>query len=89
MCETTAREVTTAGIDAVMKEKLRTLTANELFETALKLSLENRELHARCEAQEAEIRWSRANDDRAYLRGRIEGLEFAARCNGVGGGEVQ
>lgn len=87
MCEATAREVTTADTE-LTKEKLRALTANELFETALKLSLENQELHVRCEAQEAEIRWSRANDDRAYMRGRIEGLEFAARCNGVSGGEV-
>ena len=87
MCEATAREVTTADI-GVIKEKLRALTAEELFETALKLSLENQELHARCEAQEAEIRWSKANDDRAFLRGRIEGLEFSIRCNGVSGGEV-
>ena len=30
----------------------------------------------------------RDSEERAYMRGRIEGLEFSIRCNGVSGNEV-
>ena len=56
-----------------------------------KLRLENEELKARLAACDEELRRARrANEDRerAYMRGRIDGLEFSIRCNGICGDEV-
>lgn len=52
------------------------------------LRRENDELFARCNAYEEQLRAAREDAERAYMRGRIDGLEFAIRCNGVSGNEV-
>ena len=52
------------------------------------LRRENNELFARCNVYEEQLRAAREDDEKAYMRGRIEGLEFSIRCNGVSGNEV-
>lgn len=54
-----------------------------------KLRMENKELVARCNAYEEQLRAAREDAEKAYMRGRIDGLEFAIRCNGVSGNEVK
>lgn len=49
---------------------------------------ENDELFARCNVYEEQLRAAREDAEKAYMRGRIDGLEFAIRCNGVSGNEV-
>lgn len=53
-----------------------------------KLLLDNQELHARCECLEANLKKLHENTELAYLNGKIEGLMFSIRCNGVSGTEV-
>lgn len=50
---------------------------------------ENDELMARLNVYEEQLRAARENAEKAYMRGRIDGLEFAIRCNGVSGNEVK
>lgn len=52
------------------------------------LSTENEDLRAKCRAYEEQIQRCRESEERAYMRGRIDGLEFAIRCNGISGKEV-
>ncbi len=49
-----------------------------------------KELTARCEALEREIKNLDVDHRKseAYLKGRVDGLEFSIRCNGVSGAEV-
>ena len=54
-----------------------------------KLTDENSELKARCEAYEKRIREMKDCSEHSYLRGRIDGLEFSIRCNGVSGDVVR
>ena len=54
-----------------------------------KLRKENEELKARLQAYEEDLRIAQRNEERAYMRGRIDGLEFSIRCNGVSGDEVK
>lgn len=54
-----------------------------------KLREENKELKAICADYKAQLDRLRDLEERAYMRGRIEGLEFSIRCNGVSGGEVK
>ena len=53
------------------------------------LRRENDELFARCNVYEEQLRAAREDAEKAYMRGRIEGLEFAIRCNGISGDEVK
>ena len=53
-----------------IKENLRELTANELFNTALKLSMENQELQAKIAYQDRELREAAGDHERAYLNGK-------------------
>ena len=53
------------------------------------LRRENDELFARCNVYEEQLRAAREDAEKAYMRGRIDGLEFAIRCNGVSGNEVK
>ena len=62
---------------------------HERFEIIKKLTDENSELKARCEAYEKRIREMKDCSERSYLRGRIDGLEFSIRCNGVSGDVVR
>ena len=52
------------------------------------LRRENDELFARCNVYEEQLRAAREDAEKAYMRGRIAGLEFSIRCNGVSGNEV-
>lgn len=58
-----------------------------------KLQKENEELKARCAVSEEKLMHLNTEIDnireRAYMRGRIDGLEFSIRCNGVSGDEVK
>ena len=57
-----------------------------------KLQKENEELKARCAVSEEKLIHLNTEIDnireRAYMRGKIDGLEFSIRCNGVSGDEV-
>lgn len=55
---------------------------------AEKQKQELEELRARCAAYEEKLRHVAEIEERAYMRGRIAGLEFSIRCNGVSGDEV-
>lgn len=52
------------------------------------LLMENKELTARCNAYEEQLRAAREESEKAYMHGRIDGLEFAIRYNGSSGKEV-
>lgn len=54
-----------------------------------KLRAENKDLLARCAAYEEKLRRTAEDNERAYMKGRIDGLEFSIRCNGVSGDEVR
>ena len=54
-----------------------------------KLREENKELMERCAAYEEKFRHAAEDNERAYMRGKIDGLEFSIRCNGVSGDEVK
>ena len=62
---------------------------HDQFEVIKKLTDENSELKARCEAYEKRIRQMEDCSERSYMRGRIDGLEFSIRCNGVSGDSVK
>ena len=61
------------------------ITAEQFEVIAEKLRTENRELQARGEEYKRRIRELEKNNEESYLRGRIDGLEFSIRCNGVSG----
>ena len=71
------------------RKKLETMTQNELFELALKLMLENRELQCLRDDLEQRVQAERTRRERERLIGVIEGLKFSIRCNGVSGGDNQ
>ena len=52
------------------------------------LRRENDELFARCNVYEEQLRAACEDAEKAYMHGRIDGLEFSIRCNGVSGNEV-
>lgn len=72
-----------------IKEKLQALPTEELLNVAVKLNMENQELQARCEYQERELKNMASDRERAYLNGKIDGLMFSIRCNGVSGAETR
>ena len=49
---------------------------------------ENDELMARLNVYEEQLRAAREDAEKAYMRGRIDGLEFAIRYNGSYGKEA-
>ena len=61
------------------------ITAEQFEVIAEKLRNENRELQARGEEYKRRIRELEKSNEESYLRGRIDGLEFSIRCNGVSG----
>lgn len=65
------------------------ITAEQLEVTVGQLRAENRELLARCEEYKRRIRELEKSNEVNYLRGRIDGLEFSIRCNGVSGDVVR
>lgn len=74
-----------------IREKLAALPVDELIDTAVKLSLENKDLQENCEGLKYELRRSKADADarEAFLKGQTEGLKYSIRCNGVSGGEIK
>ena len=77
----------TAGSYEGQIERLKTENEKLLQENE-KLLQENQELHARCNCLETDLKNVHKDIDRAYLNGKIEGLMFSIRCNGVSGAEV-
>jgi len=65
------------------------ITAEQFEVIAEKLRTENRELQARGEEYKRRIRELEKSNEESYLRGRIDGLEFSIRCNGVSGDVVR
>lgn len=53
-----------------------------------KLEQENRKLKEEIAAMRNALDRERYLGEKEYLRGRVDGLEYAARCNGVSGGEL-
>jgi len=66
MCEVECKCNADDRLESI-KESLRELTANELFNTALKLSMENQELQAKIAYQDRELREAAGDRERAYL----------------------
>lgn len=75
-----------------MKVPTMTIGETEQDNELEKLQKENEELKARCAVSEEKLMRLNTEIDnireRAYMRGRIDGLEFSIRCNGVSGDEV-
>ena len=65
------------------------ITAEQFEVIAEKLRTENRELQARGEEYKRRIRELEKSNEESYLRGRLDGLEFSTRCNGVSGDVVR
>ena len=65
------------------------ITAEQFEVITEKLRTENRELQARGEEYKRRIRELEKSNEESYLRGRIDGLEFSLRCNGVSGASVK
>ena len=65
------------------------ITAEQFEVITEKLRTENRELQARGEEYKRRIRELEKSKEESYLRGRIDGLEFSIRCNGVSGDSVK
>lgn len=59
-----------------------------LAEECAKLEQENRKLKEEIAAMRTALDRERYLGEKEYLRGRVDGLEYAARCNGVSGGEL-
>lgn len=55
--------------------------------TALKAKL--REMDAMVESLNKKCMFLESESERNYMRGRIDGLEFSIRCNGVSGDTVK
>jgi len=89
MCDTTCKSETPINSHAIIEEKLRSLTTEELIAHALKICLENQELLARCEYQERRLKEMEFDREKAYLNGKVDGLMFSIRCNGVSGAETR
>ena len=54
-----------------------------------KLRKENEELKERCHDYDLRVERLTRQAEHNYMRGRIDGLEFSIRCNGISGGEVK
>ncbi|MBE6005601.1 MAG: hypothetical protein E7238_00255 [Sarcina sp.] len=54
-----------------------------------KLREENEALKEKCHSYELKIEHLSMQAEHAYMRGKIDGLEFSIRCNGVSGDEVK
>ena len=54
-----------------------------------KLQKENKELKERCHDYDLQVERLTRQAEHDYMRGRIDGLEFSIRCNGVSGDEVK
>ena len=66
-----------------------TIGETEQDNELMNLRKENEELKARCADYKDKLRNVCDIEERAYMRGKIDGLEFSIRCNGVSGDEVK
>lgn len=55
----------------------------------MKLREENEALKEKCHEYDLQIERLTRQTEHAYMRGKIDGLEFSIRCNGVSGDEVK
>lgn len=72
-----------------MKVPTMTIGETEQDNELEKLRKENEELKARCADYDLQVERLTRQAEHNYLRGRIDGLEFSIRCNGVSGDEVK
>lgn len=76
-----------------MNTPTMTIGQTEQDNELMNLRKENEELKARCAVSEEKLMRLNTEIDnireRAYMRGKIDGLEFSIRCNGVSGDEVK
>lgn len=66
-----------------------TIGETEQDNELMKLRKENEELKARCADYDLQVERLTRQAEHNYMRGRIDGLEFSIRCNGVSGDEVK
>ena len=66
-----------------------TIGETEQDNELMKLRKENEELKARCADYDLQIERLTRQAEHNYMRGKIDGLEFSIRCNGVSGDEVK
>lgn len=72
-----------------MKVPTMTIGETEQDNELEKLRKENEELKARCADYDLQVERLTRQAEHNYMRGRIDGLEFSIRCNGVSGDEVK
>ena len=72
-----------------MKVPTMTIGETEQDNELEKLRKENEELKARCADYDLQVERLGRQAEHNYMRGRIDGLEFSIRCNGVSGDEVK
>ncbi len=66
-----------------------TIGETEQDNELMNLRKENEELKARCADYDLQVERLTRQAEHNYMRGRIDGLEFSIRCNGVSGDEVK
>ena len=66
-----------------------TIGETEQDNELMNLRKENEELKARCADYDLQIERLTRQAEHNYMRGKIDGLEFSIRCNGVSGDEVK
>lgn len=66
-----------------------TIGETEQDNELMKLRKENEELKEKIHDNELKIERLSMQAEHNYMRGRIDGLEFSIRCNGVSGDEVK
>lgn len=72
-----------------MKVPTMTIGETEQDNELINLRKENEELKARCADYDLQVKRLTIQAEHNYMRGRIDGLEFSIRCNGVSGDEVK
>lgn len=72
-----------------MKVPTMTIGETEQDNELEKLRKENEELKARCADYDLQVERLTRQAEHNYMRGKIDGLEFSIRCNGVSGDEVK
>ena len=72
-----------------MKVPTMTIGETEQDNELEKLRKENEELKARCADYDLQVERLTRQAEHNYMRGRIDGLEFSIRCNGISGDEVK
>ena len=66
-----------------------TIGETEQDNELVKLRKENEALKEKCHEYDLQVERLTRQVEHAYMRGKIDGLEFSIRCNGVSGDEVK